>query len=70
MSSGELLRKEVMSGSPRGRKIYQLMADGQQVPNPVVDDIIAEAMVNKKDATVRIFEFLKFSKTSFEENIV
>merc|ERR1739848_984089 len=47
MSSGDLLRNEVMSGSPRGRAIYALMADGKPVPNENVNDLLAEAMVKK-----------------------
>merc|ERR1712156_227033 len=47
MSSGDLLRNEVMSGSPRGRQIYALMADGKPVPNANVNDLLAEAMVKK-----------------------
>ena len=34
-----------MSGSSRGGKLYGLMASGQTVPNEIVNDIIAEAMV-------------------------
>lgn len=47
ISSGELLRKEVMSGSTRGGQLYKLMSTGETVPNHVVDDIILEAMVAK-----------------------
>merc|ERR1739848_940051 len=47
MSSGDLLRNEVMSGSPRGRAIYALMADGKPVPNENVNDLLAETMVKK-----------------------
>merc|ERR1711935_1187618 len=47
MSSGDLLRNEVMSGTPRGRAIYALMADGKPVPNANVNDLLAEAMVKK-----------------------
>ncbi|QQP35705.1 Adenylate kinase [Caligus rogercresseyi] len=44
MASGELLRKEILSGSNRGLQIYKLMADGNVVPSPVIIDVIAEAM--------------------------
>ena len=54
MSTGDLLRHEVMSGSARGRQLYQVMTEGKLAPNAVVDDLLAEAMVNKKDSKVRI----------------
>merc|ERR1712066_490554 len=43
ISSGDLLRHDVMSGSNRGGQIYRLMSEG--VPNNIIDDLIAEAMV-------------------------
>ena len=52
LSSGDLLRAEVMSGSNRGTQLYKLMANGEAVPNEIVDDIIAETMVKKKDSKV------------------
>jgi len=45
LSSGDLLRHEVMSGSQRGGNLYKLMANGEAVPNGIVNDVIAEAMV-------------------------
>merc|ERR1711884_931048 len=45
ISSGDLLRADVMSGSKRGQQLYRLMSEGMAVPNNVVDDLIAEAMV-------------------------
>jgi len=45
LSSGDLLRDEVVSGSPRGMQLYKLMADGNLVPDEVVLDLIAETMV-------------------------
>ena len=50
MSSGDLLRHEVMSGTARGRQLYQLMSNGEAVPNEIVDDLLAEAMVQKKSS--------------------
>lgn len=47
MSSGDLLRNEVLSGTPRGRQLYALMADGKPVPNEYVNDLLAETMVKK-----------------------
>jgi len=51
ISSGDLLRAEVMSGTKRGSQLYKLMASGESVPNEIVDDILAEAMVRKADST-------------------
>merc|ERR1712241_1129857 len=53
LSSGDILRFEVMSGSARGRQLYQMMANGEAVPNEVVNDLLAEAMVKKADAFVK-----------------
>jgi len=47
LSSGELMKAEVMSGSSRGGKLYQLMSSGQPVPDEIVTDILAEAMCRK-----------------------
>ena len=52
ISSGDLLRAEVMSGTNRGMQLYKLMASGESVPNEIVDDILAEAMVRKADSKV------------------
>jgi len=49
LSSGDLLRHEVMSGSQRGGNLYKLMANGDSVPNGIVNDVIAEAMVKSAD---------------------
>merc|ERR1711973_461232 len=50
LSSGDLLRSEVMSGSKRGQQLYMLMANGNNVPNEVVDDLLGEAMLAKADS--------------------
>jgi adenylate kinase len=49
ISSGELLRREVMSGSKRGGQLYKLMSSGMSVPNEIVNDLLAEGMVHKAD---------------------
>ena len=41
-----------MSGTPRGRQLYAIMADGEAVPNEVINDLLAEAMVKKADSKV------------------
>ena len=53
MSTGDLLRNEVMSMTERGRKLYQLMANGEAVPNSVVDELLVEAMTSKKSSKVK-----------------
>jgi len=47
LSSGDLLRNEVVSGSKRGLQLYKLMEMGELVPTQVVLDLIAEAMVQE-----------------------
>merc|ERR1712002_930215 len=44
-STGDLLRNEVLSGSPRGLQLYRVMEMGELVPTDVVLDLLAEAMV-------------------------
>ncbi len=51
MSSGDILRAEVMTGSARGRELYQMMADGKPVPNEVVDELLAEAMLKRVNSS-------------------
>lgn len=51
LSSGDLMKNEVMSGSSRGGKLYALMSAGNPVPNEIVTDIIGEAMVKKADGS-------------------
>ena len=59
MSSGDLLRNEVMSMTERGRQLYQLMANGEAVPNQIVDELLAETMVKKKDSKVDFTKTIK-----------
>lgn len=51
LSSGDLLKNEVMSGSNRGAQLYKIMSAGNPVPNEIVNDIIADAMVRKAAGT-------------------
>jgi len=44
LSSGDLLRNEVLSDSKIGRQLYVLMENGELVPSTVVLDLLAEAM--------------------------
>ena len=56
LSSGDLMKNEVMSGSSRGGKLYALMSAGNPVPDEIVTDIIGEAMV-KKAGGVKVFDW-------------
>merc|ERR1712241_1438371 len=47
LSSGDLLRNEVLSGSPRGLQIFRLMETGELVPAIIVLPLLPEAMVEK-----------------------
>ncbi len=49
MSSGDLLRAEVASGSERGKKLNEIMAKGQLVPNDIVLEMIKDAMLAQVD---------------------
>ena len=43
-----------MSGSARGRQLYQMMAEGEAVPNEVVNDLLAETMVKKAASNSKV----------------
>lgn len=45
LSSGDLLRAEVQSGSTRGKQLTEIMEKGELVPMFVVLDLLAEAML-------------------------
>eukprot|EP00091_Calanus_sinicus_P021209 TRINITY_DN6175_c0_g1_i2.p1 TRINITY_DN6175_c0_g1~~TRINITY_DN6175_c0_g1_i2.p1 ORF type:complete len:129 (+),score=35.24 TRINITY_DN6175_c0_g1_i2:72-458(+) len=47
LSSGTLLRDEVMSGSKRGQQLFSVMQSGQLAPHEIVLDILAQKMVEK-----------------------
>merc|ERR1711993_135086 len=47
LSSGDLLREEVASGSERGKTLNAMMEKGDLVPLFVVLDLLAEAMLSK-----------------------
>ncbi|KAL6741112.1 hypothetical protein Aduo_014400 [Ancylostoma duodenale] len=47
LSSGDLLRDEVKSGSPRGAQLSKIMEAGELVPLEVVLDLIKEAMLKE-----------------------
>ncbi|GAB6021990.1 Adenylate kinase isoenzyme 1 [Chamberlinius hualienensis] len=45
LSTGDLLRAEVSSGSPRGQQLNSLMEKGELVPLDIVLDLLKEAML-------------------------
>ena len=45
LSSGDLLREEVKSGSERGKNLNEMMQKGLLVPNQIVLDMIKDAML-------------------------
>lgn len=45
LSSGDLLRAEVKSGSERGKQLNEMMQRGELVPNEIVLDMIRDAML-------------------------
>ncbi|KAK3088078.1 hypothetical protein FSP39_014403 [Pinctada imbricata] len=47
LSSGDLLREEVKSGSERAKKLTQIMERGELVPLDTVLDLLKEAMIAK-----------------------
>jgi adenylate kinase len=50
LSTGDLLRAEIKSGSPLGEKVSGIMAKGELVPDALVVDIIKNKIQNNQDA--------------------
>eukprot|EP01006_Ploeotia_vitrea_P062941 TRINITY_DN84673_c0_g1_i1.p1 TRINITY_DN84673_c0_g1~~TRINITY_DN84673_c0_g1_i1.p1 ORF type:complete len:444 (-),score=33.10 TRINITY_DN84673_c0_g1_i1:123-1397(-) len=46
ISSGELLRDEVQSGSVKGKEIAQIMAEGKMVPNSIIMELLLQALTD------------------------
>ncbi|WP_302710453.1 nucleoside monophosphate kinase, partial [Nocardioides cremeus] len=51
MSTGDLLRNEVSSGSPRGKELTAIMERGELVPLEVVLELLKEAIVKALSAS-------------------
>lgn len=51
ISTGDLLRNEVASGSSRGMALEAIMKEGQLVPNEVVMELLAEKMLAELSQT-------------------
>ncbi|CAH8449976.1 unnamed protein product [Schistosoma curassoni] len=49
LSSGDLLRAEVQSGSPKGKELKAMMERGELVPLEVVLALLKEAMIKLVD---------------------
>jgi len=50
LSSGDLLRNEIMANTERGIKLFSTMEKGNMVPNDEVITLLAEAMEKRADA--------------------
>ncbi|CAB4059314.1 adk [Lepeophtheirus salmonis] len=70
ISSGDILRAEVMSNSNRGLQLYKLMANGDPVPNPIVNDLIAEVMVAKASSSKGLVLFLDCSDEILRDRLL
>ncbi|XP_027725459.1 adenylate kinase isoenzyme 1 [Vombatus ursinus] len=51
LSTGDLLRAEVSSGSDRGKKLSEIMEKGQLVPLDTVLDMLRDAMIAKVETS-------------------
>jgi adenylate kinase len=51
LSTGDLLRAEVASGSPKGKELQEMMSKGVLVSNEVVLSLLADAMGKIENAT-------------------
>jgi adenylate kinase len=73
LSSGDLLRAEVKSGSKRGKKLNEMMEKGQLVPDNVVLEMIKDAMLAKigssKGFLIDGYPRAVEQGISFEENV-
>ena len=47
VSTGEVLRHEVMSGSQRGLKFYKLMSEGNAIPDDDIAELVRDVMMAK-----------------------
>ncbi|KAF2884770.1 hypothetical protein ILUMI_21377 [Ignelater luminosus] len=73
LSSGDLLRNEVSSGSPRGQELSAIMEKGELVPMEVVLDLLKEAILkslpNSKGFLIDGYPREKEQGVMFEKNI-
>ena len=45
LSSGEIMKQEILSGSYRGDTLYEMISNGEAVPDEIVNDLIGETMM-------------------------
>lgn len=73
LSSGDLLRAEVASGSPRGKELNEIMEKGQLVPIEVVLQLIKDEMLkhsaNSKGFLIDGYPREKEQGPLFEKNV-
>ena len=79
MSSGDLLREEVKSGSERGKQLNELMQKGLLVSNQFVLDMIKDAMLSNIDKSKgflidgyprQVDQGVEFEKQVFKTTII
>jgi adenylate kinase len=51
LSTGDLLRAEVASGSPKGKELLEIMTKGGLVSNKIVLELLGAAMANIQNPT-------------------
>jgi len=45
LSSGAIMKQEILSGSYRSDTLYDMISNGEAVPNDIVNDLIGEMMM-------------------------
>ncbi len=68
VATGQMLEKEIASGSPTGKKILALYESGQLVPDEIVVQLIEKKIENSKD--VKGFIFKGFPRTLVQSYIL
>lgn len=56
ISTGEVIRAEIKSGSPLGQNVREYIESGRLAPDELVIDIIADYVASHKDARGNIFD--------------
>lgn len=68
VATGQMLEREIASGSPTGKKILALYESGQLVPDEIVVQLIEKKIENSKD--VKGFIFKGFPRTLVQSYIL
>ena len=45
LSTGEIMKQEILSSSCRGNTLYDIISNGEAVPDVIVNDLIGEMMM-------------------------